>query len=38
MNYSLSNTLASTRKGFPATAILFNGIPILYNGDYLTYN
>lgn len=38
MNYSLSNSLVSRKKGFPSTAILFNGVPILYNGDYLTYN
>jgi hypothetical protein len=24
--------------GIPPNAILFNGVPIVYNGEYLTYN
>ena len=39
MNYSLSNTLTSrVAGGIPSSAILFNGTPILYNGNFLTYN
>jgi hypothetical protein len=25
-------------SAIPANAILFNGVPLLYNGEFLTYN
>jgi hypothetical protein len=34
----LSLTAGGGGGEIPATAIFFNGVPILYNGNYLTYN
>jgi len=33
-----SYTQAGGGEDTPPTAIFFNGVPILYNGNFLTYN